>query len=691
LTIKTWRNASKIVALTGMLVLLAACGGSSSSTLIPATDDRNPSVARIWNEMLLDAIRSDFARPTIHARNLFHISSAMYDAWAIYSDEASTYLLGNTLTIDNIFSDVTESTCGLDSFKMPADVHTAREEAISYAAYRLIRYRFRLSPNVLRTEGETDALFAELGYDKKFVSTDYASGSPAALGNYIASCYIAYGLEDGSNERGFFKNAYYEPVNPDLRPQRPGNPTIVDLDRWQPLALRTFIDQSGNQINEKVEFLSPEWGQVEPFALTDANKRTETRDGFDYEIFYDPGLPPASTSDEYKWGFALVSIWSSHLDPFNPDSRGADLIDISPASLGSIHNEYMPDEVSPSYYPDPMVFADYGLFFNLFDGGDPSTDNDINPINGQPTGYTVNPATGQPYAEQLVKLGDYARVLAEFWADGPDSETPPGHWFVILNEEVSDDPAFEKRFEGMGEALGPLEWDVKAYFALAGTMHDAAIASWGIKGYYDYVRPVSAIRAMADRGQSSDATLIDSYDPLGIPLYPGYIELVAAGDPLAGAADANVGKIKLLAWKGPDEISDPAVDQAGVDWILAERWWPYQRPSFVTPPFAGFISGHSTYSRAAAELLTKLTGDPYFPGGMSGFEIKANEFLVFEEGPSQDMTLEWATYRDASDQCSLSRIWGGIHPPADDIPGRNIGRKIGLAGFDFAKGYFEGN
>jgi hypothetical protein len=55
------------------------------------------------------------------------------------------------------------------------------------------------------------------------------------------------------------------------------------------------------------------------------------------------------------------------------------------------------------------------------------------------------------------------------------------------------------------------------------------------------------------------------------------------------------------------------------------------------------------------------------------------------------MTLEWATYRDASDQCSLSRIWGGIHPPADDIPGRNIGRKIGLAGFDFAKGYFEGN
>ena len=54
------------------------------------------------------------------------------------------------------------------------------------------------------------------------------------------------------------------------------------------------------------------------------------------------------------------------------------------------------------------------------------------------------------------------------------------------------------------------------------------------------------------------------------------------------------------------------------------------------------------------------------------------------------MTLEWATYRDASDQCSLSRIWGGIHPPADDIPGRLIGREIGPAAYTLAKSYFDG-
>jgi hypothetical protein len=127
-----------------------------------------------------------------------------------------------------------------------------------------------------------------------------------------------------------------------------------------------------------------------------------------------------------------------------------------------------------------------------------------------------------------------------------------------------------------------------------------------------------------------------------------------------------------------------------VGWILAENWWPYQRPSFITPPFAGYVSGHSTYSRAAAEVLTKLTGDPFFPGGVGEFVAKKNEFLVFEQGPSVDVVLQWATYQDASDQTSLSRIWGGIHPPVDDLPGRAIGHEIGLEAFALAEAYFNG-
>ena len=149
-------------------------------------------------------------------------------------------------------------------------------------------------------------------------------------------------------------------------------------------------------------------------------------------------------------------------------------------------------------------------------------------------------------------------------------------------------------------------------------------------------------------------------------------------------------KIKVKSWNGPDFISDPSSDVAGVDWILGTHWWPYQRPTFVTPPFAGYLSGHSTFSRAAAEILTLITGSNYFPGGMGTFEIYKDEFLVFEEGPSENLTLQWATYQDASDQTSLSRIWGGIHPPIDDIKGRIIGDKIGKEAFALSEQYFSG-
>ena len=146
-------------------------------------------------------------------------------------------------------------------------------------------------------------------------------------------------------------------------------------------------------------------------------------------------------------------------------------------------------------------------FYNTLAGGDPST------------GYDVNPVTGSAYVPQEVPLGDYTRVLAEFWADGPDSETPPGHWFVILNT-VNEHDQLQKRFAGVGPELGALEWDIKAYFALGGAMHDAAVTAWGIKGWYDYVRPISSLRAMADRGQSSDPKGVSypvSYTHLTLP------------------------------------------------------------------------------------------------------------------------------------------------------------------------------
>ena len=156
--------------------------------------------------------------------------------------------------------------------------------------------------------------------------------------------------------------------------------------------------------------MSPEWGRVVPFSLSINDLDINQKEGNNYWVYHDPGNPPLlgdmpqkDLDDEYRWGFSLVGMWSSHLS-----GTDTTMVDISPASLGNI-TEF------------PSTFEEYKAFYNITDGGDISE------------GYDVNPKTGLPYQPQLVKRGDYARILAEFWADGPDSETPPRHWFTLLN------------------------------------------------------------------------------------------------------------------------------------------------------------------------------------------------------------------------------------------------------------------
>ncbi len=617
------------------------------------------SPARDWNEEMLFAIRNDFARPTVHARNLFHSSVVMYDAWAIFNEPASPVLLGNT------FQGVSTP---YNSLPVPMNADAATKEVMSYAMYRFIRHRFQNSPKAGEIFTSIKLLMDSYGYDTTINTTNYSDGSYAALGNYLARMIIEFGLQDNSNEQNNYANQFYAPVNPPLILEEYEDNLNINPDHWQPLAFDSFIDQSGNIIPGGIpNFLSPEWGVVSPFALKEEDLEILNNGSITSYIYNNPGAPPYiqdsaanGIDDPYKWNFSLVLSWSSHLDPENPTQ-----IDISPATLGNLDISEFPTKFDT--YKDFYDFSNGGAFSN---------------------GHDLNPFTGMPYETQLVKLSDYARVLAEFWADGPDSETPPGHWFVILNY-VSDHPLLEKRFEGEGPILSDLEWDVKLYLTMGGAMHDSAVTTWGIKGYYDYVRPISTLRYMAAKGQSTDPTL-NNFDPHGLPLVDNLIEIIEIGDPLAGTDNENVGKLKVFAWKGPDFIEDPTIDIAGVDWILATHWWPYQRGTFVTPPFAGYVSGHSTFSRAAAEVLTFATGDAFFPGGMGTFEVEQDTFLFFEKGPSEPFTLQWATYRDASDQTSLSRIWGGIHPPVDDIPGRILGEQIAVGAFDLAEAYFNG-
>ncbi len=144
----------------------------------------------------------------------------------------------------------------------------------------------------------------------------------------------------------------------------------------------------------------------------------------------------------------------------------------------------------------------------------------------------------------------------------------------------------------------------------------------------------------------------------------------------------------IRAWGG--NPANREVGVGGVEWIRATTWVPYQRETFVTPAFAGYVSGHSTFSRAAAEVLTGLTGSAYFPGGLGEWVIGA-EALEFEAGPAEDVTLQWATYYDAADQAGISRLHGGIHVRVDDLAGRIMGATCGQDAWDLAQRYFDGS
>ena len=629
---QTWNVLRHAVAIAG----IALCTNHIQA-------DEQTSVAREWNELTLESIRNDLARPPVHARNLFHISAAMYDAWGLYEDNAIGYLV---------------------DYDLPSlDVSADQEEALSYAAYRILQARFAKSPGAAEVLPMYDDLMDQLGYDKDFHGT--VGNSPAAWGNRIAQAYLWEGFNDGSNEAGNFENQFYEPINEALIIGQPGNPNLSNPNRWQPLTLDFFEDQSGNVIpGATPDFLAPEWGLVDGFSITDDDITILERDGYFWPVAFDPGAPEAMLGEdseaEYKRGFQMVARWSAHLDHLDGVSW-----DVSPNSIG---NASLPQNSS-----------EWEAFYDYENGGDWGT------------GYESNPVTGASYPVQNVPRGDYTRILAEFWADGPDSELPPGTWFLMVNS-VSDQLAAEDmRIGGEGPAVDRLEWDVKFYFTMGGCMHDAAIGAWSVKGYYDYLRPVSAIRWMAENGQSTDDTL-PNYHPDGLTLDAGSIEIITAKSSSPGGrhdhlAD-HVGEVAVFAWRGPDYISDPATDFAGADWIPAREWMPYQRPTFVTPNFAGYVSGHSCFSRAGAIIMHSFTGSPWFPGGLGEFVCEQNEYLVFEEGPSVTVRLQWASYYDASDQCSLSRIWGGIHPRVDDIPGRMIGEQIGPQAWNMAQSHW---
>ena len=617
------RSRRSLVVVGALAVVALLAGGlfvvrpwSPQSSCAAPKNHPEWSVARRWDEALLDAIRRALPNPPVHARNLFHVSAAMWDAWAAYDPQAAGYFVKEKLTAP--------------------DVTAARDEAISYAAYRVLTSRYIKAVGADQSLSEFDDVMDSLCYPLTVTTTD--GSTPAALGNRIAKAVIAYGLTDGSNQAGGYAAPDYKSVNPPLVVANSGT-TMNDPNRWQPLQILHMISQNGIPVvNGVQQNVGPQWGHVKSFGLPS---------GGSIGVPIDPGPPPRLgdpvTDQAFKDQAVELIRDSSLMDP-----TGAATIDISPGARGG---------------------------------------NTLGSNDGH--GHPVNPVTGKPYAADVVNQGDFGRVMAEFWADGPNSETPPGHWNVLANL-VSDELSPNLRIGGKGSSVDRLQWDVKLYLALNGAVHDAAIAAWGLKGDYDSVRPISMIRYMGGLGQSSDPAG-PSYNKEGLPLVPGLIEVVTSESSAPGQRHSDlaghVGEIAIRAWAG--NPINPKTQIGGVKWILAANWVPYQLATFVTPAFPAWVSGHSTFSRAAAEVLVGFTGSEYVPGGVSGYTIKAGS-LKFEAGPTTDIRLEWATYYDAADQAGQSRLWGGIHIQADDFTGRQIGSQCGKTAWTLAQGYYNG-
>src|SRR5918995_921507 len=128
-----------------------------------------------WGEQTLAAVRATKPAPTVVARHLAIVHTAMYDAWAAYDAKA----LG------------TRTGAGL---RRPASEWTAnyKSMAISYAAYRVL---LDLFPS---RASDFSGFMTALGYDPGDTSTDPTL--PQGIGNLAAKAVLDFRHRDGANQ-----------------------------------------------------------------------------------------------------------------------------------------------------------------------------------------------------------------------------------------------------------------------------------------------------------------------------------------------------------------------------------------------------------------------------------------------------------------------------------------------------------
>lgn len=253
-------------------------------------------------------------------------------------------------------------------------------------------------------------------------------------------------------------------------------------------------------------------------------------------------------------------------------------------------------------------------------------------------GTIINPQFIQQ-AKQIVKISanltDRKKLIAEFWEDGKGTSFPPGTW-MSFGEYVS------------ARDNNSLDDDAKLFFTLSNAVFDAGIATWDAKAYYDYTRPVRAIRELGKLG-------------------------------LIGKYNSELGGYAIEAWQ-PNQ---------GTQSILAEDFLTYQNPKGnPSPPFAEYTSGHSAFSAAGATVLKKFTGSDDF-GASFTFTPGSSSFEP-EITPKKSIELTWSTFSQAAKQAGKSRLYGGIHFADGNTQGRILGKQVGNTVFEKAQQYING-
>ncbi len=143
-----------------------------------------------------------------------------------------------------------------------------------------------------------------------------------------------------------------------------------------------------------------------------------------------------------------------------------------------------------------------------------------------------------------------------------------------------------------------LDDDVKLFFVVSNAIFDASIAAWDSKYHYDYVRPITAIRALGN-------ALVTTWRPRTLTAALAYSTPLAAAD----------------AAKNPDAVPAGAAD-----------WEPY----LPTPSFPSYVSGHSAFTAAWARAMELATGKPILAASPARSIILATPALL--NGPPRSLT-----------------------------------------------------